>query len=123
MSKILNFEELEIWKSSRILAKEVYDDFKMNKDYGFRDQIQRCSVSVMNNIAEGFCRKGDKEFHQFLNIAKASCGELKSMYYLSEDIEYVSCEKAFRRREEATKIMNGIGKLMQYLPKIGRAHV
>lgn len=117
MSKILNFEELEIWKSSRILAKEVYDDFKMNKDYGFRDQIQRCSVSVMNNIAEGFCRKGDKEFHQFLNIAKASCGELKSMYFLSEDIEYVSCEKAFRRREEATKIMNGIGKFMQYIRK------
>jgi len=117
MSKILNFEELEIWKSSRILAKEVYVDFKMNKDYGFRDQIQRCAVSVMNNIAEGFCRKGDKEFHQFLNIAKASCGELKSMYYLSEDIEYVSSKKALQRREEATKIMNGIGKFMQYLRK------
>ena len=117
MSKILNFEELEIWKSSRILAKEVYDDFKMNKDYGFRDQIQRCSVSVMNNIAEGFCRKGDREFHQFLNIAKASCGELKSMYYLSEDIAYVSNQKALKRREEATKIMNGIGKFMQYLRK------
>jgi len=117
MSKILNFEELVIWKSSRALAKEVYTDFKENKDYGFRDQIQRCAVSVMNNIAEGFCRKGDKEFHQFLNIAKASCGELKSMYYLSEDIEYVTSNKALQRREEATKIMNGIGKFMQYLRK------
>ncbi len=117
MSKILNFEELEIWKSSRALAKEVYTDFKENKDYGFRGQIQRCAVSVMNNIAEGFCRKGDKEFHQFLNIAKASCGELKSMYYLSEDIDYVSSKKALRRREDATKIMNGIGKFMQYLRK------
>ncbi len=117
MSKILNFEELEIWKSSRTLAKEGYVDFKMNKDYGFRDQIQRSAVSVMNNIAEGFCRKGDKEFHQFLNIAKASCGELKSMYYLSEDIECVSSKKALQRREAATKIMNGIGKFMQYLRK------
>jgi four helix bundle protein len=117
MSKILNFEELEIWKSSRVLAKEVYEDFKNNKDYGFRDQIQRCAVSVMNNIAEGFCRKGDREFHQFLNIAKASCGELKSMYYLSEDIDYVTTQKAVERREDASKIMNGIGKFMQYLRK------
>ena len=101
MSKILNFEELEIWKSSRVLAKEVYEDFKNNKDYGFRDQIQRCAVSVMNNIAEGFCRKEDREFHQFLNIAKASCGELKSMYYLSEDIDYVTTQKAVERREDA----------------------
>uniref|UniRef100_UPI00404788BF four helix bundle protein n=1 Tax=Polaribacter sp. TaxID=1920175 RepID=UPI00404788BF len=117
MSKILNFEELEIWKSSRVLAKEVYEDFKNNKDYGFRDQIQRCAVSVMHNIAEGFCRKGDREFHQFLNIAKASCGELKSMYYLSEDIDYVTTQKAVERREDASKIMNGIGKFMQYLRK------
>jgi four helix bundle protein len=117
MGKILNFEELEIWKSSRVLAKEVYEDFKNNKDYGFRDQIQRCAVSVMNNIAEGFCRKGDREFHQFLNIAKASCGELKSMYYLSEDIDYVTTQKAVERREDASKIMNGIGKFMQYLRK------
>ena len=117
MGKIFNFEELEIWKSSRVLAKEVYEDFKNNKDYGFRDQIQRCAVSVMNNIAEGFCRKGDREFHQFLNIAKASCGELKSMYYLSEDIDYVTTQKAVERREDASKIMNGIGKFMQYLRK------
>ena len=117
MSKILNFEELEIWKSSRVLAKEVYTDFRGNKDYGFKDQIQRCAVSVMNNIAEGFCRSGDKEFHHFLNIAKASCGELKSMFYLSEDIAYVSSEVALKRRTEATKIMNGIGKFMQYLRK------
>uniref|UniRef100_UPI004048C83D four helix bundle protein n=1 Tax=Polaribacter sp. TaxID=1920175 RepID=UPI004048C83D len=117
MGKILNFEELEIWKSSRVLAKEVYEDFKNNKDYGFRDQIQRCAVSVINNIAEGFCRKGDREFHQFLNIAKASCGELKSMYYLSEDIDYVTTQKAVERREDASKIMNGIGKFMQYLRK------
>ena len=117
MSKVLNFEELEIWKSSRVLARDVYFDFKENKDFAFRNQIQRCAVSVMNNIAEGFCRNGDKEFHQFLNIAKASCGELKSMFYLSEDIKYVSREVALKRRSDATKIMNGIGKFMQYLRK------
>ena len=115
MAKINNFEELEVWKSSRILAKQVYLDFKENRDYGFRDQIQRCAVSVMNNIAEGFCRNGDKEFHQFLNIAKASCGELKSMYYLAEDIKYINCDIAEERRIAANQLMNGVGKFMQYL--------
>ena len=117
MATIKDFEELEIWKSSRILSKQVYLDFKVNRDYSFRDQVQRCSVSVMNNIAEGFCRNGDKEFHQFLNIAKASCGELKSMYYLAEDIEYIDKDIANERRLQANQLMNGIGKFMQYLRK------
>jgi len=115
MTKINDFENLEIWKASRKLTKQVYIDFKENRDYGFRDQVQRCAVSVMNNIAEGFCRNGDKEFHQFLNIAKASCGELKSMYYIAEDIKYVSIEVAKERRLSASQTMNGIGKLMSYL--------
>ena len=115
MTKINEFEDLEIWKLSRKLSKHGYIDFKENRDYGFRDQIQRCEVSVMNNIAEGFCRKGDKEFHQFLNIAKASCGELKSMYYIAEDIKYVSNDIAKERRLTASQTMNGIGKLMSYL--------
>lgn len=57
----------------------------------------------MNNINVGFCRKGDKEFHQFLTIAKASCGELKSMLYLLEDNAYVSSEVAIKRRTDTTK--------------------
>jgi four helix bundle protein len=117
MAKITDFEDLQVWRSARILTKLVYEDFGKNKDYGFCNQIQRCTVSVMNNIAEGFCRRGDKEFHQFLNIAKASCGELKNMYYIAEDINYIGKETASKRREEAQKIMNGIGKLMQYLRK------
>ena len=117
MTKINDFEELEIWKSARVLSKEVYLDFREHKDFGFRDQVQRCSVSVMNNIAEGFCRHGDKEFHHFLNIAKASCGELKSMYYLAEDIGYINNYLATDRRLAANNLMNGIGKFMAYLRK------
>lgn len=115
MAKIKDFEELNVWKSSRILVKQVYLDFKDINDYGFKDQVQRCAVSVMNNIAEGFCRKGDKEFHQFLNIAKASCGELKSMYYIAEDINYLKSDVAKERRLAANQLMNSIGKFMQYL--------
>lgn len=117
MAKINDFEELEIWISARVLSKDVYIDFRENKDFGFCNQIQRCSVSVMNNIAEGFNRHGDKEFHYFLNIAKASCGELKSMYYLAEDIGYINKEVASNRRLAANNLMNGIGKFMAYLRK------
>jgi len=119
MGTISNFEELEIWQKSRLLARNVYTDFKDNQDFGFRNQIQRCSVSVMNNIAEGFCRKGNKEFHYFLNIAKASCGELKSMYYLAEDIKFVSNDVAETRRREAMAILKSITKLMCYLRNKG----
>jgi len=114
MPKIINFEDLEIWKAARLLARQVYKDFNSIKDFGFCNQIQRCSVSVMNNISEDFCRNGDKEFHQFLNIAKGSCGELKSMYYLAEDIQYINSALAEERRASANQLMNGIGKLMQY---------
>ena len=117
MSKIKDFEELEIWKSARILTKQVYLDFQENKDFEFRNQVQRCAISLMNNIAEGFCRYGDKEFHHFLNFAKASCGELKSMYYLAEDIGYVNISIVKERRMAANQLMHGIGKFMAYLRK------
>ena len=97
------------------MTKQVYIDFKSNRNYGFKNQIQRCSVSVMNNIAEGFCKKSDKEFYQFLNISKVLCDELKSLYYKAEDIEYISPEIAKERRLTASKTMNGINKLMVYL--------
>jgi four helix bundle protein len=83
------FEDLLIWQDARSIAGEVYSLFKVNRDFGFRDQIQRASVSVMNNIAEGFERKTKVEFARFLDIAKASCGEVRSMLYLANDIGYV----------------------------------
>ena len=117
MTKIHDFENLDIWKMTRRMANFTYADFKICKDYSFKDQIQRCAVSAMNNIAEGFCRKGDKEFHYFLKISYASCGELKSMYYLAEDLGYLTTDLAIRRRESAQATMNAIGKLKQYLKK------
>ena len=119
MGRISNFEELEIWKKARILANHVYLDFKDIHDFDFKNQIQRCSVSVMNNIAEGFSRKGTKEFHQIFNIAKASCGEVKSMYYLAEDFKFVSKDIAETRREQAVILIKSIGKLMHYLRNKG----
>jgi len=66
---------------------------KNNKDYGFKDQILRSGVSIMNNIAEGFERNSRKEFKYFLSVAKGSCGEVRSMLYLGRDLRYISEEE------------------------------
>ena len=115
MGTIKNFEELEIWIMSRELVNLIYSDFKNCKDFTFRNQICGAGISVMNNISEGFCRKSDAELRQFLNISKGSTGEVKNMYYIAEDQQYVSPEKASERRNHCQKIMNGNSSLMKYL--------
>jgi len=70
--------------------------------------IQTAGISIMNNIAEGFERKSSKEFSRFLDISKGSCGEVRSMYYSAEDLQYISPEVAQNRRERAKHISGGI---------------
>lgn len=70
--RIEQFEDIKVWQKSKDLSVAIYRLFEASKDFGFRDQIQLASVSVMNNIAEGFKRKGNKEFVYFLYIAKGS---------------------------------------------------
>jgi four helix bundle protein len=94
---IQNFEDLEIWKEARCLTREIYKLSKaanFSKDYSLRDQMRRAAVSIMSNIAEGFERGGNQEFIQFLYIAKASCGELRSELYVAVDQEYVDQKTA-----------------------------
>jgi len=118
MEKAKRFEDLWIWQQARILVKEIYLDFKDgtgSRDYGFRDQIQKAGISIMNNIAEGFERNSDIEFARFLDIAKGSCGEVRSMYYAAEDLDYVNPDVAETRRERAKKISGGIASLTKHL--------
>ena len=90
---VYRYEDLIIWQLARTLVGKIYASLQEVKDYGFRDQIQRASVSVMNNIAEGFQRHkfttDNKTFISYLNIAYGSCGEVKSMLYIAEDIRYL----------------------------------
>lgn len=88
--KIESFEDILVWQESRELVLGIYKLFKNCRDYAFRDQLQRAAVSVMNNIAEGYERKGNKEFCKFLFIAKGSCAEVRSMLYLALDLKYIS---------------------------------
>jgi len=71
---IERFEDIIAWQKAKELTIQIYSLFEASKDFRFKDQIQWASVSIMNNIAEGFERKSNKEFKQFLYIAKASCG-------------------------------------------------
>ena len=93
----------------------VYKIFKDSRDFGFRDQMQRASVSIMNNIAEGFERRGDKEFKHFLFIAKGSCGEVRSIVYLALELTYISkqeFEKLSNLSVEISKILSGFIKTL-----------
>jgi len=80
--------------------------------------IQTAGISIMNNIAEGFERKSSKEFSRFLDISKGSCGEVRSMYYSAEDLQYISPEVAQNRRKRAKHISGEISGLMNHLKSI-----
>jgi four helix bundle protein len=115
------FEDLRIWQDARIQANTIYDSFGSDsisaRDFGFRDQIQRCGVSVMNNIAEGFERKTDADFARFLDIAKGSNGEVRSMLYLAEDRRYLDFETAEKMRLYSENLSSAIESLNKHLRK------
>jgi four helix bundle protein len=83
MAKIERFEDLNVWKAGLSMAIETYKLLSSCKDFGLRDQMQRASVSVPSNIAEGFERESNKEFIRFLRIAKGSAGELRTQIYIA----------------------------------------
>lgn len=92
MTTIQRFEDLICWQKSRDLTREVYKTFQDCRDFGFKDQIQRASVSIMSNIAEGFESGTSQEFLNYLYIAKASAGEVRSQLYTALDASYLNIE-------------------------------
>ncbi len=113
------FEDLRIWQEARVQANAVYDGFGpdscSSRDFGFRDQIQRAAVSVMNNIAEGFERRSDPDFARLLDIAKGSNGEVRSMLYLAEDRRYLTSGEAQALRDFSENLSGGIENLAKHL--------
>jgi four helix bundle protein len=110
------FEDLIVWNKSLELTTIVYKNFNNCRDFGFKDQITRSSVSIMNNIAEGFERYGDKEIKRYFFISKASCGELRSMLHLALRLEYISKESyhdLLSLSIEVSKIISGFIKSLK----------
>ncbi|MDR0295959.1 MAG: four helix bundle protein [Prevotellaceae bacterium] len=120
MAIIKSFEDLEIWKLSMQQAAEVYKNFKDCKDFSFKDQIQRAAVSVASNIAEGFERNTNKEFIQFLYIAKGSNGELITQLYLAVTFKYIDTKKGKELIEKSKTLSAKIGKLINYRKKYNK---
>ncbi len=89
-----------------------------NRDFGFKDQIQRAAVSIMNNIAEGFEYNSDPVFVRYLNIPKGSCSEVKSMLYLCEDLGYCSQEQRVSLQSKVLDVSSGIYNMIIYLSQI-----
>ncbi|MBL7809221.1 MAG: four helix bundle protein [Saprospiraceae bacterium] len=113
MKTITRFEDLHCWKAARLFAKHAYQFSQgghLANDWVTRSQFRRASLSIMNNIAEGFGRFSTKDSIRFLDIAKASCNEVKSMLYLFEDIEYLpitTIQQLHGELDSAAKLING----------------
>ena len=107
------FEEIQVWQKAKLLSLQIYKNFSDIKDYGFRDQVQRAAVSVMNNIAEGYERSSTNEFKRFILIAKGSAGEVRSMLILAKEMGYIS-NGTF---EELTQLCIEISKMLAGLKR------
>lgn len=113
MSGAVSFKDLVVWQKSSDLTVDIYRAFQNNKDFGFRDQIQRASISIMNNIAEGYARRSDKSFRQFLLIAKGSAAEVESMVIISKRLGYLDIEAGDRlisKTQEVERLLSGFIK-------------
>ena len=121
MARINSFEEIEAWKTSRQLIKEIYGVTNQNNfstDYSLKDQIRRSAVSVSANIAEGFERETTKEFIRFLYISKASCGELRSHLYTALDLNYINQTQFNELKETCISISKMLSKFITYLKSL-----
>ena len=119
MTRIEHFEEIQAWQKARELVKSTYqitNKENFAKDYSLKDQIRRASISVMTNIAEGFSRQTDREFIQFLYIAKGSASEVQSQLYVALDLEYISqatFKELYELSEETIRLVSGFVRYLK----------
>jgi four helix bundle protein len=124
MPTLHRFEDIDAWKKARLLVQRIYKVSgcgRFEKDFGLRDQIQQAAVSIMSNIAEGFERRSRREFARFLDIAKASAGEVRSPLYVAYDLDYLdesTFDKLKAHCEEVSRLISGLAR---YLRNTGKS--
>ena len=118
MATVRSFENFDFWQKARELSREIYNktlEGSFSKDYSLKDQINRASGSIMDNIAEGFERGGNREFIQFLSYSKGSCGEVLSQLFRAKDRNHIN-EDEFKALSSKTKeIGKQIAGFMNFL--------
>ena len=118
MATITTFEEMHCWQEARLLNSQLrclFDAGKFKNNYSLINQMERSAGSIMDNIAEGFERSGNREFVQHLYIAKGLCGELRSQLYRAIDFGYINKEEFEKLSDLAKQISGQLQKLIQYL--------
>ncbi len=106
--KIENFEDIVVWQKAKNFTIKIYKAFDNHRDFNFKSQIYRASISIMNNIAEGYERKTNKELVQFLYISKGSAGEVRSMLHLALDLNFIT-------KEQSDKLINDVMEISKML--------
>ena len=112
-NRVQSFEDLTVWQAGVRLSIEVYKVLELSKDFGLKNQIQRAAVSVPSNIAEGFERQSNKEFIQYLYIAKGSAGELRTQLYIAKQVNEIDHEVAqslIIKAKEISAMLQGLIK-------------
>ena len=116
--KVKAFEDLQVWKDAREFVKSIYaltSSSHFNRDYGLKEQIQRASVSIMNNLTEGFERDNNKEYIKFLGYSKGSAGEVISMLYVALDLNYITQEQFDLAYNSSLSIIKQLSNFIKYL--------
>ena len=101
---LLRFEDLDVWKRSCRLSVELYREFAVLKDFGFRDQITRSGLSVPSNIAEGMERGSPRDKRRFIDIALGSCAELRTQIFIGMEIGYIGRQNGKKWVQETREI-------------------
>lgn len=118
MGKFERFEDIEAWQKARILAKEIYlisENEKFKRNFALKEQIRKSAISVVSNIAEGFARRTNKEFVQFLYVSHGSLAEIEAQLYIALDLGYIQKERFDSLYKECYEISKMLMGLIKYL--------
>lgn len=108
-----SFEDLEVWQRGCRLAVSVFKVFARCRNFTLQDQVQRAALSVPSNVAEGYERNSNKEFIRFLNIAKGSCGELRTQLYISRKLQFLTksdFDQLIAESKQISAMLHGLAK-------------